>query len=446
MPVCFWEVDVKTVRIAGQHNFVVAVLGVASLVCLPTPAKALQPLRQFLDAAIRDGLDARKAAATVGLARAQALQTEGGLFPELTATGNREYEQVQLPAEWGGNQQADTYAGSLQVGLTLVNVSQWMDSAGAGHLAMAAEHAFSGTKAEVERKVAQAYYGLIGAEALKNAYGRAEDTAAKDLDIARAKKAAGAATDLDVAQAQVEAASASQGVVDADLDLSLDSRALASLSGLEPEPGTPGLDVDQVQEADLAAWESLATQNSPALKEAHERRLAAEDSALAAKAALIPAAGLSFSQTGSNASNPLEGSYNSSLVAGTLTWQFGVPTLAGMSAANRQADIAMAEEQLARRDLDDAVHEAWLRVQSGLARCQAAGAKAEAAQVAAQLAQARFEAGSGSHQDDLQAQRDLITAESDLIKAQTGLLYARAFLRLTAGLDPLATVAAREGH
>jgi outer membrane protein TolC len=429
-----------------QSGYKCAALGSAFFLSLAAPAFALQPLRQFLDGALDQGLDTRKAAAEAGVARAQAAEIQSGLFPVLSASGSRDHEQYQLPQGWGGDLAADAYAGSLQVNLSVVDVGKWMASAQAGHSAEAAENGFTEAKAEVERKVACTYYRLIGAEALKQAYSRSQDTAAKDLDIAQAKKSAGAATDLDVAQARVELASAAQGLVETDLEVSLDARALRSLCALEPTSGFPDLDGETAGEPALAVWEALAEKNSPILKAARERWLAAEDSARAAKAAVLPVAGLSYSQSGSSASNPLTGTYDGSLLAGTLTWQFGLPNLAAISAAERQASVETTAEAIARRDLMDAVNEAWLRVQSGVAQCRAADAKADAARVAAQMAQVRFEAGSSSHQDEIQAQRDLITAESERISARTGLLYARAFLRLTAGVDPLAAVSDVFGH
>jgi outer membrane protein TolC len=115
--------------------------------------------------------------------------------------------------------------------------------------------------------------------------------------------------------------------------------------------------------------------------------------------------------------------------------------------ANNQAQEAALEAQQVRaerteRALADATFEAYERVRAGIAKSMAARAQASAAARAAGLAQDRYSVGAATQLDVTQAQRDAFLADASRIQADSDLAYARAALRLAAGVSVTADGAA----
>jgi outer membrane protein TolC len=114
----------------------------------------------------------------------------------------------------------------------------------------------------------------------------------------------------------------------------------------------------------------------------------------------------------------------------------------GMIGADRaqQASIEAQQVRLERteRALADATFEAYQRVEAGIAKSVAARAQASSAKRAAELAQDRYGIGAATQLDVTQAQRDAFLASAAQIQADSELAYARAALRLAAGV-PVST-------
>jgi outer membrane protein TolC len=354
-------------------------------------------------------------------------------MPRISGQGSTAFDQYPAISQWGTLQPQRTTGGSLAASLPVIDAANWMNAGAAGHAFEAAGYALEGVRQETKRRVVQAYYALVAAEAMKHSYGRAWETAKHDLEIAQEKKKAGAATALDLARSRVEVAAAAQGIVDAEQGAALAVQTLRSLTSLTPSAGVPDPVVEVREEAPLEHWEAIASERSPAIKEATARKLAAEAAAGAADCALLPVLGVSITENGSSVADD-QGHNEWYQAAATLTLNFGVDSVSEARAKNRGAEKAALQEALARQSVTDAVNEAWQGVVSGIALSQVTQTRLVAAQLASDLAEKSFKAGAGSHQDMVQAQRDLTQAECEKIKANTELLYSRAALRLAAAL------------
>jgi outer membrane protein TolC len=122
------------------------------------------------------------------------------------------------------------------------------------------------------------------------------------------------------------------------------------------------------------------------------------------------------------------------LTAGlSLSWQFDVSMLGDARGKEGALGAARVQEERARQEARDAVHEAWQRVRTGIARSRAARSETEQALAAADAANERYAAGSGTQLDLIQARRDLTSAEASRIQADADLSYARVALRLAVG-------------
>ncbi|HSR49555.1 MAG TPA: efflux RND transporter permease subunit [Acidobacteriota bacterium] len=106
-------------------------------------------------------------------------------------------------------------------------------------------------------------------------------------------------------------------------------------------------------------------------------------------------------------------------------------------AENAQAQIALDEQQLARRSLEQQVA---LEIRRALTEMEMNAAGVEAAQAAVRLSQerldsqqARFDVGMATTRDLIEAQRDLIQAESVLIRDQVDFIQSRLRLHRALG-------------
>jgi outer membrane protein TolC len=86
-----------------------------------------------------------------------------------------------------------------------------------------------------------------------------------------------------------------------------------------------------------------------------------------------------------------------------------------------------------RRQVEDAIFDAYQRVSLGLVKSASARAQSHAAEKAADLANERYRAGALTQLDVTQSMRDLFSAQATSIQADADLAYARVALRSASG-------------
>ena len=404
-------------------------MGLALAIVLEaSPALALQPLTDFLDAARRASPDARAAALATVQRDAEALAARGQLLPSIALAGTYTLNQYESVLGSGEEviviQPRHSLAGSAQLSVPLIDVAAWHRAWASSALARSARLSEGAVTLAVDRQVAMVYYELIDVEALARAYQSSLEAAEESLAVARGRRDAGGATDLDVARAEVEVDSIKRSIAEQELTSTLARRALKTLTGLQPTPGAPDVADDLHAEAPLADWEARA-HGVPAIRAAAATSGAAEETALAARWDFVPRLSAQARVDTSNASGFTgHPTYFTGML--TLSWQLGVPSIALARGTRAAADRARIDEQRAQTDALDQVHEDWQRVRVGIARCLAARSEADAARE-------RYLVGAGTQLDLIQAQRDLAAAEAARITADADLALARVLLRLAVG-------------
>lgn len=406
---------------------------------LPALAVATQPLDVFLARAGAQSFDAREASATERQRSAEADAALGRLIPAVSARGVYTRNQQEVAANLPGVPERlvitplDQLDAVFQLDVPIVDLASYYRYRAARAVARGATAQRDATTVDVSRSVARAYYQYLGASALVRSAQQSIGAAEANQQNVAARQSAGAATDLDRERALANVSRARQDLADAELGVALSGRSLETLSGLSPEASDGAFRQDELRpEAPLASWLDLAAR-SPAARVAGHQREAAEQTGKAAGASLLPTLSANAQERLSNATGFAGRVSNYSLQL-VLSWRLDYGLLKSDTA--QQASIEAQQVRLERteRALADATFEAYQRVQAGIAKSQAARDQARAASRAADLAQDRYGVGAATQLDVTQAQREAFLAAASQIQADSDLAYARAALRLAAGV------------
>ncbi|MEJ7727721.1 MAG: TolC family protein [Polyangiaceae bacterium] len=408
-------------------------VALAALLGAPRSASALQPLGEFLESSKTRSPDNKVAAGTTEQRSGEADQAWGRILPGFTARGA--YTRNQYGSSFGPTviTPQNQWDGFLILDVPLIDVGGWSRVSASRALHEASKERARATVDEVNRVIAQRYYQLVASEALIESSQRSVQAAEESARIAQIRKDAGAATELDVQRAAAEVEANRQRYADADYLRSVSRRALQSLSGLTPAGGAPKLTDDLTPEAGLESWGGSDVSPLPSVRASGLERKAAERTAFAAKAALVPTVAAQANEHFTNATG-LTGGHTAVYTASvTATWHIDWATAGGIRASNGATTVAEAREESSQIAARDRIHDAWQQVRSQIAKSRAARAQAQALQVAARIAKDRYESGVGTQLELIQAERDSFSAEAARIQADGDLLYARALLRIGAG-------------
>ncbi len=404
----------------------------------PGVAHATQPLETFLERSKTQSFDAREASATERQRSAEAGAALGRLTPAFSARGvytRNQYEAaVQLPGSPNRivitpYNQLDAF---LQLDVPIIDLASYHRYKAATALAESSSQQKEATTIDVSRSVARAYYNFVGAGSLVASARESIKAAEANLKNVDDRRAAGAATDLDHERAAASLARAEQDLADAELSVALAGRSLETLSGLSPDAGNGFPEDDLHEEGSLNAWLSLAG-NTPSQRAAQKLGEAAEQNRKAASRALLPTLAGSAQERLTNATgfNGRNSAYTLQLV---LSWRLDYATVSNSDAQSAALEVQRIRVERTKRGAEDAAFEAYRRVQASVAKSRSARAQATAATRAAALSQDRYLAGVATQLDVTQAQRDAFLASAAKIQADADLAFARASLRLAAGV------------
>jgi outer membrane protein TolC len=428
-----------------KHLMPFAVLG-ALASALARPAHATQPLDAFLERAQAGSFDSREASATERQRAAEADAALGRLTPAFSARGVYTRSQREVSAQLPNLPERlvitplNQLDAVLQLDVPIIDLANYHRYKAARALAESASAQRDATSIDVARNVARAYYQYLGASALARSASESIGAADANQKNVEVRQSAGAATDLDVERASANLARARQDLADAELGVALAGRSLETLSGLLPEASDGTFREDDLhREGPLQAWLDLAS-HGPAQRVAARAREAAEQSGKAASSSLLPTLSGNAQERISNATGfaGQAATYSLQLVLG---WRLDYGLLASDRAQQASVEAQQVRLERTERALADATFEAYQRVEAGIAKSVAARAQARSAKRAAELAQDRYGIGAATQLDVTQAQRDAFLATASQIQADSELAFARAALRLSAGV-PVSTESA----
>ncbi len=410
------------------------------MVLLAAGARA-QGLGDFLAAAAQRNPDARLSARAAEKAKADAGKALGALLPSLTASGAYTYNEYPAVIAASPLSSSDItilprnqVTASLRAELPLLDAGRWLTAAAAATSSDAADARQAATADVVRRHVVATYFSVVGARAVTDSAQRSLGLAKAQLEQTRSRQAAGVANELELERAKAEVERNQQVVADA---LALDattSRALRSLSGLEPGALSPLAEDDLHEEAAVEALEARA-EGLPSVQAADADARAAGQARTAATLALVPSVGAQFTQQLTNATG-FQGTphfFNAGLV---LNWRLDVPLMQNLRAQSAAEASATLGAEKARTEARDLIFGDWQQVRAAITKVRSTKAQLTAARRAQALAHERYEAGVATQLDTIQADRDVFVAEVGEIQARGALAAARLALRLSSG-EPL---------
>lgn len=421
----------------------------ALLLLAPLPALATQPLEDFLARAETQSFEAREASATERQRAREADVALGRLIPSLTARGVYTRNQREVAATLPNTTERlvitplNQLDAVLQLDVPIIDLSSYHRYEAAKALARSASAQRGATTVDVSRSVARAYFQFLGASALVRSAEESINAADANRKNVEDRRSAGAATDLDHERALANAARAQQDLADAELGVALSARSLESLSGLAPQPAESFPEDDLRMESALEGWLALAS-HTPQGKAASHLREAAEQNRKAASRAILPTLSGSAQERLSNATG-FAGEASTYSLQLILAWRLDYGVRSGVEAQEAALEAQQVRLERTERAALDAAFEAFQRVRAGIAKSHAARAQLRAASRAADLAAERYSIGAATQLDVTQAQREAFLAKASQIQADADLSYARAALRLAAGVPLSQRSAERPG-
>jgi outer membrane protein TolC len=401
---------------------------------LAGPASAAERLLTFDEAValalkhspVVGAAEARRRGAAGRLAEAEA-----GFQPRLSLSGSYTYLSETFPMGTHDN-----------YGVRFV-LSQPLYTGGALEAGQRAAQAGSaGAEAEQERarqevayRVAEAYYGLLTAERLKEIARLGLEAAESHAVQLRAAYDAGTVLRTDLLQVQVRVGQARQGLIKAEHGAVLAAESLRSLVGLEPgtavrlpEPVPPGPFAGNPEQ--LIATAVARRPELVALRHAAEAARAGVAAAGAQRRPTVAPA-LAYDWQGAELGR-LDGSWTATLSVSWMLLDGG-----GVAARIEQAEAGVAEAEEGLRRMEEGirleVRQAYQAVREAEEAIPVAQATREQARENLELVRLRYEAGLATPTEVTDAQVLLAQAEAGYVQAVSQHLVARASLAKAAG-------------
>lgn len=421
--------------------------GVASSVALvfalllgSSAAHATESLEVFLEHAKNQSFDAREAQITARQRDAEADASLGKLLPAFTARGtytrNQEEVAIQNPAAPGSDPIVITPLNQLDASFLLevpiLDLASYHRYRAAKVLSKSAEIQTQATTLDVSRSVARAYYQFLGASSTVSSAEESIKAAQANLQQVEDRHSAGAATDLDRERARAAVSRAEQDLADQQLGVALAARSLETFSGMLPSSAGALPEDDLHAEGSLDRWLKLSSE-TPSQKVARQLEEAATENRKAAKRAYLPTLNGSAEERISNATG-FGGRNTNYTLKLNLVWRLDYGLVGNDHAQSAALDLQKVRAERTRRSGEDAVFEAFKRVEASIAKSRAARDQERSAKRAAELASDRYGAGVATQLDVTEAQRDAFSASAARIQADSDLAYYRAALRIAAGV------------
>ncbi len=414
---------------------IVATAALALLV--PSSAHALQPLATFLAGTRERNPEARLADATIQQREAEVDLARARLLPSFAARGALTHNQYEAVATLPGSpplviipqNQLDAF---LVLDVPIADLAQF-SRFDTQKIQLELSRATQGlTHRQLAERVVRSYYLVIAAAALRQATDKSLDLSEKNLAMVKDRVTAGVAPPLDLERATANLERAKQDVADAELSRVLATRSLETITRVTPEAPTVFPEDDLHEETALAIWIGQGKESLPEYKVAETEAKLADATRRTANLAYLPSLSAQAQERFTNATG-FTGRVASYTLSATLSFRFDLGLLAQQDIAKAQAAATVARADGTKRNVEDAIVEAWHRTGTGIAKARAARAQMKAADSAARIAQDRYSSGASTQLDVTQAQRDAFTANVARIQADLDVTQARAILRIAAG-------------
>jgi outer membrane protein TolC len=392
----------------------------------PDASKALT-LPELTEFALRNNPQTREAwfaakvaAADVGIEGADWLPDIDGVF-NLTRGKQVSTNGTEIPWQ-------TRYGPSVSLSYVLFDFgARGSEVTAARYTRLAANLSHNRVLQNVMLAVEQAYYQLIGFDALVAANELSLRNSRTALDAADRRRESGLATAVDISRAQTQVAQAELTLTQSKGNREKAKGQLASAVGLPVDTAlrvqTPAAP-PQIQDitASMAELLERARANRPDLIAADAQATAAQATAAAAARAALPSIDLTASSGYTSVKDTVTDE-RSNLNAYSLSLNLRVPLFRGFrdtytaKRAEEQAEQATAARDVLSRQAELDVWQSYYDVQTAASAITSAEAQVKSAEQTAEATLARYQEGFGSILDLITAQQDESTARVQRIRS-----------------------------
>jgi outer membrane protein len=327
----------------------------------------------------------------------------------------------------------------------------WVALRSASHTVAQAEADYIVAQQSLAQRVTQQYFAVLGAYDNVEALEAAREAITRQLDQAERRFEVGLIAITDVQDSRAGRDQAAAAVIDAKRVLASQLESLRTIIGEKPEKlSKPGNDMplQAPSPADEEQWVKVSMDQNSALLSSRLAADIARDQVSSAFGGHLPTvdlvAGRTYSSREGDATyrtptgNQL--TFNDSTTYGnSVALQFSLPIFngGGTSSRVRQSEYRWiaAKERLERtsRSTEREARDAYLGVNSEIARVQALRRAVESSETALKAAEAGYEVGTRTTVDVLTARRNLIQAQTSYSSSKYAYLNNRVQLELAAG-------------
>jgi outer membrane protein len=412
--------------------------GAVALLAASLPSFGADLLSVY-DQALENDPQIREAEATRRANREAKPLALSSLLPQVSANANRTRSKSETnfddldpstEARW------TTATGwSLSLTQNLFSWSNWVALSTANHQVAQAEANYMVAQQSLVQRVATQYFAVLQAQDALRAQEAARDALSRQLEQAERRFEVGLIAITDVQEARAARDSSNANVIGARRQLSSAEEQLRAIIGNKPpslnEP-TEAMPLLSPEPASEEAWVNLSMEQNLSLISSRLAADIARDQARSSYSGHLPSLNLSAGRSYSKR-NGLETDGDS------IGLSISVPIFSGGAAQSRvrqsQYQWIAAKERLERtsRDTERQARDAYLGVNSEIARVQALRQALESSRTALAATEAGYEVGTRTAVDVLSSRQQLIQAETNYSAAKYSYLNNLVALRLASG-------------
>ena len=421
-------------------------LAIALLACLGATAHGADLLAIYQEAVQRD---AAYAAARAAREAGQEALPQGlaGLLPTARLTGSTQINDRELQLRNGGaatDQRFNSNVWGVTITQPLFRMQNWYGYEQGKLQVAVAEAQFVQATQDLIVRASQAYFDVLLAEFNVEVVQTQKRAIAEQLEQAKRNFEVGVATIVDTNEAQARYDLTVSQEITAINDLEVKKAALAQVIGrnppplaklgtqFQPTPPSPNASDKWVEDAQIGA---LPVQIAQANYDIAGRQVSFN------RAGHLPTIDAIASYTDQSSGAGITGGFGSNAKTSVLGLQLAVPLYQG-GLVNSQVRQALANQEKARQDLENArrtaalnTRQSFLGVANGVASIRALEAAVRSSQSQLDSTRLAREVGIRTEVDVLNAQTQLSTARRDL--AQAVYTYLLSTLKLKSAIGAL---------
>ena len=419
----------------------------ALIACIGVPAGAADLVDIYRLARQSDPV---YSAARAGWQAAQEKLPQGraGLLPQATLSGSTQYNDRELkfrdPSIPGNQAQFNSNSASISVSQPLYRKQNFVAYDQGKTLVALADMQLASAGQDLILRVAQAYFDVLLARATLTFTEAQKEAISQQLAQAKRNFEVGNATITDTHDAQARYDLVTAQEIAARNDLEVKNRALEQLIG-RPAPALAGPGKNFAPEPpnpnSMEQWVERARDSSLPVRIASDNLTFATQEVERNRGGHYPTLDAFASVTESGSGSGIQGGAGTDSTSKVIGLQLAIPLYQGGATSSRVRE-AVANEERARQDLDNARRSAelaarsgYLGVTSGIAQIRALEAAVVSGQSSLDSTILGKDVGVRTQVDVLNAQQQLFSARRDLAQARYN--YIASLLRLESAAGDL---------